>query len=333
MKEIFQENSKLTNNSRNGGGRKLGIVLAICAAGAACLSSAAGSLDGVFRSGSPYVSKDWTYRDNWDYHRLVQNGGVAYLLMDSFGTDSKSGLPNKLNMDVSGLTLAGLQIEKLTSPIYSANGYSINLCGASPFVGRTATTGFQMELPLVGDGTNVLRKTGAGLIRCQSPVQDFGAFELWEGTACAPTNATASPAVVAAGTPLVVRGGQLRFDAANSEATVGELRVGPGVGRVTVANGASVTLGALSREPGGVAALTSDAGGDALGDTEKILVSSGVQQIHIKDADICTLVLRDYLPLLYDLCIISAQSVYGFDIKQIILLQFPYQQHLLVLQL
>ena len=245
----------------------MGHALVLCMAGAFCLTAAAGPLDGVFRSGSPWGSKNWDARDLWDYHRLVQNGGVAYLLMDSFGAG------NKLNMNVNGLTLAGLQIEKLTTPIYSAKGYSINMCGASPVVGRTATTGFQMELPLVGDGTNVLRKTGAGLIRFQIPVQDLGAFELWEGTACAPTNLTANPAIAAAGVPVVLRGGQLRFDVANSEATVGELRVGPGAGRVTVANGATVTLGALSREPGGVAALTSDGGVNALGDTEKILVS------------------------------------------------------------
>ena len=243
---------------------RLWYVLTVCAATGFI---AAGPLDGVFRSGSPWGSKDWDARDLWDYHRLVQNGGVAYLMMDSFGAG------NKLNMNVSGLTLAGLQIEKLTTPIYSAKGYSINMCGASPVVGRTATTEFKLELPLVGDGTNVLRKTGAGLIRFQIPVQDLGAFELWEGTACAPTNLTANPAIAAAGVPVVLRGGLLRFDVANSEATVGELRVGPGAGRVTVANGATVTLGALSREPGGVAALTSDAGVDALGNTEKVLVA------------------------------------------------------------
>jgi autotransporter-associated beta strand protein len=242
-------------------------VLAICAVSASCLSAAAGSLDGVFRSGSPWGSKNWDARDLWDYHRLVQNGGVAYLMMDSFGAG------NKLNMNVNGLKLAGLQIETLTTPIYSANGYSLNMCGASPFIGRTATSEFLLELPLVGDGTNVLRKTGAGLIRFQAPVQDFGAFELWEGKACAPTNSAANPAIAAADVPVVLRGGQLRFDAANSETTVGELRAGPGAGRVTVANGATVTLGTLSREPGGVAVLTSDSGVAALGDTEKVLVS------------------------------------------------------------
>ena len=243
---------------------RLWYVLTVCAATGFI---AAGPLDGVFRSGSPWGSKNWDARDLWDYHRLVQNGGVVYLMMDSFGAG------NKLNMNVNGLTLAGLQIETLTSPLYSASGYSINMCGASPFVGRTATTEFKLELPLVGDGTNVLRKTGAGLIRFQSPVQDFGAFELWEGTACAPTNLTANPAIAATGVPVVLRGGQLRFDTAASEATVGELRVGPGAGRMTVANGATVTLGALSREPGGVAVLTSDGGVTALGDTEKVLVS------------------------------------------------------------
>jgi len=231
------------------------------------LRSSAESLDGVFRGGDAYTSKNWDARDLWDYQRLVQNGGVAYLLVESFGKG------NKLNMNVEGLTLAGLSIDALTSPLYSANGYSVGMCGASPFVSRRLTTEFQMELPLVGDGTNILRKTGLGLIRFQEPVQDLGAFELWEGTVCAPTNAVANPAVAANGVPIVLRGGQLRFDASSSSASVGELRVGPGSGRMTVANGATVTLGTLSREQGGVGVLASDSGVSALGSTEKVLVS------------------------------------------------------------
>ena len=246
--------------------KKIVACAAVALTIAQAYADAAGSLDGVFRSGSQWGNKYWTARDLWDYHRLVQNGGVAYLMMDSFGAG------NKLDMNVDGLTLAGMQIETLTTPIYSANGYSLNMCGASPFIGRTATTEFNMELPLVGDGTNVLRKTGAGLIRFQEPVRDFAAFELWEGT-CSPTNISDNPAIAVAGVPIVLRGGRLRFDIAGSEPTVDELRIGPGSGRVTVANGATVTLGALSREPGGTAVLTSDSGVTALGNTEKVLVS------------------------------------------------------------
>ena len=184
MAEISLVSSKHVNKANCRGWRKMGHALVLGMVGAFCLTAAAGPLDGVFRSGSQWGNKYWTARELWDYHRLVQNGGVAYLMVESFGAG------NKLDMNVNGLTLAGLQIETLTTPIYSANGYSLNMCGASPFIGRTATSEFKLELPLVGDGTNVLRKTGAGLVRFQAPVNSFGAFELWEGKACAPTNVT-----------------------------------------------------------------------------------------------------------------------------------------------
>ena len=85
MEEMIQVETKQKKHPRNGKGRKFGIALVFCAASVATLTSAAGPLDGVFRSGSQWGSKDWDARDLWDYHRLVQNGGVAYLMMDSFG--------------------------------------------------------------------------------------------------------------------------------------------------------------------------------------------------------------------------------------------------------
>ena len=220
-------------------------------------------VSGVMRDGSEWTDKIWTSRVLWDYHTYAKDGGEATLLMGSFGSG------NKLDMNVSGLTLSGLMIESLTSPLYSANGYSINMCGASPYIGRTATTDFQIELPLVGDGANVLRKTGVGLIRFATPVQSFGAFEIWDGTVRPPTSA-ASSAIVSDGVPLVVRGGKVSFDAS---ATVGELRVGPGAGCISALNGSTATVGTLSREQGGIAVLYSTAGVNKLGDTEKLLVS------------------------------------------------------------
>ena len=128
----------------------------------------------VMRNGAKWSAKTWTSRDLWDYHTYAKDGGEATLLHGSFGIDD-DGRVNKLDMNVNGLTLSGLMIKEMTSPFYSANGYSINMCGALPYIGRNATSEFQIELPLVGDGTNILRKTGPGLIRFDAPVQNFGA--------------------------------------------------------------------------------------------------------------------------------------------------------------
>ena len=125
MAEISLVSSKHIKKANSQGWRKMGRALAFGMAGAFCLTAAASPLDGVFRSGSQWGNKYWTARELWDYHRLVQNGGVAYLMVESFGAG------NKLDMNVNGLTLAGLQIETLTTPIYSANGYSLNMCGSS----------------------------------------------------------------------------------------------------------------------------------------------------------------------------------------------------------
>lgn len=230
----------------------------------------------VMRNGAKWSAKTWTSRDLWDYHTYAKDGGEATLLHGSFGIDD-DGRVNKLDMNVNGLTLSGLMIKEMTSPFYSANGYSINMCGALPYIGRNATSEFQIELPLVGDGTNILRKTGPGLIRFDAPVQSFGAFEIWDGIVSPSTNLVTNPAIVADGVPLVLRGGQVKFNSTASggspETTVGEIRLCPGSARVTVANGSTVTLGTLSREQGGIAVVSSANGIDKLGDTEKLLVS------------------------------------------------------------
>lgn len=239
-------------------------MIALCATAflGVMATAQAEPISGVMRDGSEWTGHTWTTRDLWDYQTYAKDGGEATLLAGNHG-------PYKLDMNVSGLTLSGLMITQLTSPLYSANGYSINMCGASPYIGRNATTEFQLELPLVGDGTNILRKTGPGLIRFDTPVQNFGSFVVWEGTVCPSTNA-APAAIVSDGVPLVVRGGKVNFD---KNATVGELRFAPDTGSVSVQDGATATVGALSREQGGVAVLYSTSGVDKLGDTEKILVS------------------------------------------------------------
>ena len=219
-------------------------------------------VSGVMRDGSEWTGHTWATRDLWDYHTYAKDGGEATLLANSHG-------PYKLDMNVNGLALSGLMIDRLLSPLYSAKGYSINMCGASPYISKRTTDNFQIELPLVGDGTNVLRKTGPGLIRFDVPVQNFAAFEVWDGTVCPSTNA-ASATIVSDGVPLVVRGGKVSFD---KNATVGELRLAPDTGSVTVKGGATATVGTLSREQGGVALVYSENGVDNLGDTEKLLVS------------------------------------------------------------
>ena len=236
----------------------------ICVASLALtLFAKAEPVSGVLRDGSQWSEKSWSSVALWDYHRYAKDGGEATVLTENLGSG------NKLDMNVNGLTLSGLMIDRLLSPLYSANGYSINMCGASPYIGKRTTDNFQIELPLVGDGTNILRKTGPGLIRFATPVQNFAAFEIWEGTVRPPTDSS-SPAIVSDGVPLVVRGGKLSLDAG---ATVGELRLGPGAACISALNGSSTTLGTLSREQGGVAAIYSTGGIDKLGDTEKVLVS------------------------------------------------------------
>ena len=249
------------------------IQIPLCAVALLCAMATvqAEPVSGVMRNASRWADRAWSATKLWDYHRYAKDGGEATVLVGDVGGGEK------LNMDVSGLTLSGLMFESLTSPFYSAKGYSITMCGDSPYVGRTPTGEFKLELPLVGDGANTLRKTGVGFIRFESPVQNFGAFEIWEGTVSPSTNRVTNPAIVADGTPLVVRGGQVKFNSTasggNPETTLGELRVGPGAGRVVVTNGSTVTVGALSREQFGVALVESANGASALGNTEKLLVS------------------------------------------------------------
>ena len=252
------------------------IQIPLCAVALLCAMATvqAEPVSGVMRNASRWADRAWSATKLWDYHRYAKDGGEATVLVGDIGGGEK------LNMDVSGLTLSGLMFESLTSPFYSAKGYSITMCGDSPYVGRTPTGEFKLELPLVGDGANTLRKTGVGFIRFELPVQNFGAFEIWEGTVSPSTNRVTNPAIVAAGTPLVVRGGQVQFSSTasggNPETTLGELRVGPGAGRVVIMNGSTVTVGALSREQCGVALVESANGASALGNTEKLLVSGRV---------------------------------------------------------
>ena len=61
MAEISLVSSKHVNKTNCRGWREMGRALVLGMAGAFCLTAAAGPLDGVFRSGSQYSSKDWTF--------------------------------------------------------------------------------------------------------------------------------------------------------------------------------------------------------------------------------------------------------------------------------
>ena len=54
MEDMIQVEAKLRKRPQNGEGRKFRIALVLCAASVASLTSAAGPLDGVFRSGNTW---------------------------------------------------------------------------------------------------------------------------------------------------------------------------------------------------------------------------------------------------------------------------------------
>ena len=220
--------------------------------------------------GSEWTGNNWTARDLWRGQIYANDGDVALIKNSASFAKGKPGL----NMDKSGLSLGGLDLDTLVVPFYSASGYFVTMVGDRPFLAGTATTKTSVQLPIKGSGENVLRRQGAGTIVLQTPVEGFSRFEVWQGEVTAATNATANPAIAKAGTDVVLCGGTVKVAGREpgETATIPSMKVAPGVGRLDVENGATVTLGAFAREPGGVGIIHSDKGVAALGDTEKVLV-------------------------------------------------------------
>lgn len=225
----------------------------------------------TMEGGSEWTGNNWTARDLWRGQIYANDGDVALIKNSASFAKGKPGL----NMDKSGLSLGGLDLDTLVVPFYSASGYFVTMVGDRPFLAGTATTKTSVQLPIKGSGENVLRRQGAGTLVLQTPVEGFSRFEVWQGEVTAATNATANPAIAKAGTDVVLCGGTVKVAGREpgETATIPSMKVAPGVGRLDVENGATVTIGSFAREPGGVGIIHSDKGIAALGDTEKVLVA------------------------------------------------------------
>ena len=235
----------------------------------AVLAFAVSGAERIMNGGGQWSDGSWTRRILWLGQTYANNGDIAYL---NNGAAFRTG--KKFDMDCNGITLSGLGLNTLVVPIYSASKYSITMVGERPFISGTASTKAQVELPIVGQNSNILRREGLGEIVFQTPVEGFSRFEIWQGTVVAATNATVSPAIAKSGTDVVLCGGTVKIAGKDSGQTVTmpSLKVAPGVGRIDVENGATLTIDSLVREQGGVGIIHSDKGVAALGNTEKVLV-------------------------------------------------------------
>ena len=229
------------------------------------------SQDGTYWCNGTTYSRNWDASGYWDGGRIAESGGIA-----TFGFSTLK----QLNQNVVGLELGGINFGSATFAGEGLYNKAITFVGERPFLSGTGD-GALVALELKGTGGNVLVKKGSGRIILGTNIPRgscFGEVAVEEGVI---SSAKGNGRVFSEETPMAVRGGELRWATASTDAaavTLPSLTAGAGGGMLTVDRGsapsATLTVGALSIEPGASLVVKAAAGSAQLGLAEIVKLAS-----------------------------------------------------------